>query len=72
MQKPRSLYSAVRGMETVSCSNCCRTGSPRLKEHLDNATAAASRGDWLAAERELRETQLGAREMRLISLGMRL
>ena len=44
----------------------------RAKEHLDNATAAASRGDWLAAKRELRETQLGAREMRLISLGMRL
>ena len=44
----------------------------RAKEHLDNPTAAASRGDWLAAERELRETQLGAREMRLISLGMRL
>jgi uncharacterized protein HemY len=44
----------------------------RAKEHLDNANAAASRGDWLSAERELRETQLDAREMRLLSLGMRL
>ena len=44
----------------------------RARLHLDKVAEAASRGDWLVAERELREIQLGAREMRLISLGMRL
>lgn len=38
------------------------------KARMDKAADAAARGDWVGAERALREAQLGARQLRLMSL----